>query len=167
MIVWIEGVDGAGKTTLCQTLRDTYGYSVVNGIARQSDKIKEHNYWRQLICKLQDTGTVWIMDRSPITELVYRLVDTDPSYMSGDLLKELCLCNRCVLCTKETAFKDAQTRGEDNITNYQLHSKLTHLYPVITDFLHRHFGLPVIEYDHTKDDIAKVIKFINFNGRIE
>lgn len=161
MIIWIEGVDGTGKTTLCKTLHETYGYNAAKGIERQCNKKTECTDWRKLICTLHETRGTYIIDRSPITELVYRLVDTDPSYISSDLLKEMCINSKCIFCESDTAFRDAQIRGEDNIIEYKLHSKLSQLYPVVVELLHTHGRLPVMKYNYTCNDIKDVIKFIN------
>jgi thymidylate kinase len=160
MIVILEGVDGSGKTTLCNQLVQQ-GYKKV--------EIESGNYefdnWRE--AKINSRDDVVICDRSFITDLVYRTFDNQQR--RGMNLQQMCgtLWNDVIVIHLESGseFDDAMKRGEDNITDVISHTRIKFLYKDIINMLKIFVGVPVKTYNWRRDNLADVISFIEKGGR--
>lgn len=154
MLVILEGVDGSGKTTLCNQLKEK-GFIVEPPV----DRLEQFPYskWFQLSQKRDIT----IVDRSFITELVYRTIDGKPT---GKMtLKEMCdvlqFC-KIVLCETDSAFEDSMLRGEDNITNEKTSKQIQRTYQIITTMLSKFTSVKTFTYDWKHQTVDEVINFI-------
>lgn len=153
MLVLLEGADGSGKTTLCKQLKE-FGFNVADPVNRDETNLYEQ--WLKLINK----GDA-IIDRSFITELVYRTVDGKET---GDLnLEQMCyLLKYCkvILCETDSAFEDSIKRGEDNITDKETATKIKDAYKLILTMLGKFTKAEVFTYNWKKQKFNEVIKFI-------
>ena len=153
MLVLLEGADGSGKTTLCKQLKE-FGFNVAAPVDRVEPKPYEE--WIKLINK----GDA-IVDRSFITELVYRAVDGKET---GNLtLEQMCyLLKYCkiILCETDSAFEDSIKRGEDNITDKETATKIKDAYKLILTMLDKFTKAEVFTYNWKKQKFNEVIKFI-------
>lgn len=154
MLILLEGVDGSGKTTLCNQLKEK-GFVCEAPI----DRLERFSYakWMEL-AKRRD---VTIVDRSFITELVYRTMDgKERGTMS---LKKMCnvlpFC-KIVLCETDTAFEDSILRGEDNITSKRISKQIQNVYQIITAMLSKFTSVKTFTYDWKHQTVNDVIKFI-------
>lgn len=164
MIVYVEGVDGSGKTTLIKQLEEEFGYEVRLIPSRRTSKEVENYAWKQFIGYF-DNRTV-ICDRGFISELVYRLSDTDDTWLNlSDLAILLQKC-KIIYCISKTSFTDAQERGEDNIVTFERHKDIENEYENVLRLLTRFSNIPVYQYDWHNTDIKEVVKFINSNKEI-
>lgn len=154
MLVILEGVDGSGKTTLCNQLKEK-GFTVELPI----DRLEQFPYskWFQLSQKRDIT----IVDRSFITELVYRTIDGKP--VGKMTLKEMCdvlrFC-KVILCETDSAFEDSMLRGEDNITNEKISKQIQRTYQIITTMLSKFTSVKTFTYDWKHQTVDEVINFI-------
>lgn len=153
MLILLEGADGSGKTTLCKQLKE-FGFNVADPVDRADTNLYEQ--WLKLINK----GDA-IIDRSFITELVYRTVDGKET---GDLnLEQMCyLLKYCkvILCETDSAFEDSIKRGEDNITDKETATKIKDAYKLILTMLSKFTKAEVFTYNWKKQKFNEVIKFI-------
>lgn len=152
MLIFVEGRDGSGKTTLCDTLYKR-GFNTIR-VARGLNKS---------FCELAELNGTYICDRSFITELVYRIVDNTKCDMSLETMIKLLHRGKVKIiycCTKDD-FKNSMKRGEDNITTEEASNRLALLYNHILAALVRTENIKVFEYDWHKDDINKVVQFVN------
>lgn len=102
----VEGLNGTGKTTLCQRLSQYYKDNVVkhddrkveevDAIKHDDHKVEEVGFKKGYIVRMQAPRTEGlIMDRSPITEYVYGTVLRDKSEVSReDIVDILPLLNK-------------------------------------------------------------------------
>lgn len=153
MIVLIEGVDGSGKTTLCNQLRFE-GYTP---LSIQQDDVQYFNYKRYASEK-----HVYICDRSFLSDLVYRLEDgKERQGMSLGLMLDI-LKNgvKVIFCHSDTAYIDSMKRGENNITSKCRNDGIDNLYNILYRMLKIFTDVPVIDYNWRKDNLSDVIKFI-------
>lgn len=163
MLILVEGVDGSGKTTLVNALVEEYGYHRLKGPDRQDYKNSELDNWLDLVTYLSK-GKTYILDRSWITEFVYRQSDTDPTYLTLESLVKLFSLHPCkvVLCQNYKAFEDAMARGEDNITDENRSNIIAGTYNDFWHILKRFTNIPVAKYDWRKGDTpVDIVKFIN------
>ncbi len=153
MLILLEGADGSGKTTLCKQLKE-FGFNVEPTVSRS-----ETNQYEQWI-KLINKGDA-IIDRSFITDLVYRSVDDEKA---GNItLEQMCyLLKYCkiILCDTDSAFEDSMKRGENNITDKETATKIKDAYKLILTMLGKFTKAEVFTYNWKKQKFNEVIKFI-------
>ena len=153
MIVLIEGVDGSGKTTLCNQLRFE-GYVPLN--IKQDDE----QFIKYIIHA--DERQIYICDRSFLSDLIYRLED-GKERQGMDLSSMLQILNintKVIFCHSNTAYIDSMKRGEDNITSKCRNDGINHLYNIIYRMLKIFTDVPVLDYNWKEDKLSDVIKFI-------
>lgn len=153
MIVLIEGVDGSGKTTLCNQLRFE-GYVPLN--IEQDDE----QYIKYII--RANEGQIYICDRSFLSDLIYRLED-GKKRQGMDLSSMLEILNRntkVIFCHSPTAYLDSMKRGEDNITSKPRNDAINHLYNIVYRMLKIFTNVPIMDYNWKSDELSSVIKFI-------
>jgi hypothetical protein len=111
--------------------------------------------------KLGAENLVSIVDRSFITELVYRIVDGKNvgTMRLDDMCKILSFC-KIVLCETDTSFEDSMTRGEDNITNKEQAEQIKYVYSIITEMFCKFLKVPVYKYSWKNQSVEDVINFI-------
>lgn len=162
MIVYFEGVDGSGKTTIVNKLHEVYGYDIVPSLARYTDKHQELCDWYKFDEMLCDTKTPQLVDRSPLSEFVYRLVRQDGStYLRLKDLYELMYKKKVVICQTPYAWQRAQLRGEDNIVDPELHEKIANAYIWAGTMLKQFCNTKVLFYNTSHPAIGRdLIKFI-------
>jgi thymidylate kinase len=155
MIVILEGVDGSGKTTLCNTL-------IVNGYNKISIESGNYEYEHWVDAILENTDKVCICDRSFITDLVYRIFDE--GHRRGMDLRQMCsiLSSDVIVIHLESGseYDDAMKRGEDNITDVISHTRIKFLYRDIMTMLKTFAGARIIKYNWRTNDVVDIINFI-------
>lgn len=159
MLILLEGVDGSGKTTLCNQLRKEKFV-----IKKPIDRIANFPYtsWSNLVAESAISKQDFIFDRSFISELVYRT--TDKKEIGTMAFLDMCyILNYCkiILCETNTSFEDAMTRGEDNIIDRQVSNQIKQAYRTIVTMLNKFLYVPTFVYDWQHQTIDDVIKFIN------
>ena len=154
MLIILEGVDGSGKTTLCNQLKQK-GFIVKPPV----DRLDKFPYRKWL--KLSKKQDITIVDRSFITELVYRTIDGKP--VGKMTLKEMCNVLRfckIVLCETDSSFEDSMIRGEDNITSEKTSKLIQIIYQIITAMLSKFTPVKAFTYDWKHQTVDDVINFI-------
>ena len=151
MLIFIEGPDGSGKSTLVKALSKTYSTAT---ICKKTDNIA---FWNA-IYNISDRATL-IFDRSPITELVYRACDNGPASYGLNEVTYWLRHSKIVFCNTPTAYDDAMSRGETNITNQWDHISLTNAYKLFITMLKK-AGYQVMDYNWQEQTLDDVIKFI-------
>lgn len=161
MLIFVEGPDGSGKTTLCKELIDSGAADILIKVPRGTKNQNEFYDWIRH-CKHKI-----LFDRCFISDLVYRLWDNcKPDSMSLDdmFLVLRHSDSRIIFCKTDTAFDDAQKRGETFITNRKNHDIISSNYDVIQKLLRKFTNIPVMVYDRKYSDVSDVIKFIEKGG---
>lgn len=158
MIIILEGGDGSGKTTLAKQLVDA-GADYIKLNRNIENMYKE--YSNMLI---EYTNDFVVLDRSFITDLVYRLNDDkQPDNMNLQQMLYVIQSRNVIIihCETDTSFEDSMKRGEDNITNKQDADAIKILYRVIIKMFEKYTNVPVFKYNWQKQKPIEVIKFIN------
>lgn len=160
MLVIVEGVDGTGKTTLCKNL---YGFNIKSVKPVPRDNTKQYKNWKKVINFCRNCN--YTVDRSFISELVYRIYDGLPVNMYlKDMLKIL---KKCVIiyCKTDTAYEDSMQRGETNIVTKKDNEEIAKIYETIMMMLNHFANVPVFVYNWRKGNIYDVVDFIKNQGR--
>lgn len=155
MIVILEGADGSGKTTLAKTLVN-WGYNKLNVPAKEDVDA----YSKYLV--YGHDSQIFIADRSFISDLVYRSVDNKEVGTLDFYQIALILTTKIkiIYCKTDTSFNDAITRGEDNITDYYTHKKISDAYDTVISIIYKFARVNVMTYDWSKNKLSDVINFI-------
>ena len=155
MLVIIEGADGSGKTTLVEKLRSEGYVSVC--IPKNTACI--YGVYKQLI--YNSTATNFVIDRSFITDIVYRLVlDGQPSF---NLYEISCLLSenmKIIYCTNDNSFNYAKERGENLICKREPHDKICKVYEYVMKFISIFADKKILKYDFEKTNFEDVLRFI-------
>ena len=161
MLIIVEGGDGSGKSTLVQKLK-TFNFKIEKPAALNNRHQFEY-YERLALQSIYNEENV-ILDRSFISELVYRVYDKKkPNLKLSEMFALLKYC-KIILCETGTQFQDALKRGEDNITNEEDSIQIKMLYRHYISLMEQFENVPVLRYNWQKDKMIKVISFINQNN---
>lgn len=155
MLVIIEGADGTGKTTLVEKLRSEGYVSVC--IPKNTPCI--FGVYKQLI--YNSKATDFVIDRSFITDIVYRLVlDGQPSFNLNAIACLLSEDMKIIYCTNDNSFNYAKERGEDLICERETHNKICKVYEYVMKCISIFANKKILKYDFEKMNFEDVLKFI-------
>lgn len=159
MLVLVEGPDGTGKTTLVNKLCNVYGYRKVEPPTAKESQADFLEEWENL----DELGKTFILDRSFISEFVYRLFDENYCCISLDDTFRLLSDDGCkvIYCNADNGFELATARGEDNITNKKDWLTIKSIYDVLFKIAKTHLSTDIMEYDLQTTPTVDVIRFIN------
>ena len=154
MLLLLEGVDGTGKTTLLKELLDR-GFCCKRTF-RHDNKDAKPFY------KYSQSKGIVVLDRSFISDMVYRMVDNlcaedlsmhDASeVLDGDV--------KIIHCVNNNHYEDAMKRGEDNITDKTLSDKIAFIYEIFMTYFSKYTNAKVFKYDYHCNTVDDVIDFI-------
>lgn len=156
MLVIFEGVDGSGKTTAIQKIREQTNYNTMKALRHDTNTFADY-------FDAATSDDITLCDRSPISDIVYRLCDT-AEVGAFNLFDIAFLFDRgkvkIVYCDTEQSYVDAINRGEDFVTLKSHHDELRQLYRIVITILKKFTKVSICNFDWTKNDLSKVIKFI-------
>ena len=162
MLIFVEGPDGSGKTTLCKELIECGAADVYMSMSRKTEKRKQ--FYDSLLFSEHKI----VFDRCFISDVAYRIWDNGKTddMMLDDMLHVLRYGNsRIIFCDTDTAFDDAQSRGENFITNRKNHDVISNNYRTLQMMLRKFTKVPIMVYDRKFSDVSDVIKFIEKGGK--
>lgn len=156
MFVIVEGIDGSGKTTLCDSLK-MRGCSVIRK-ERDDKNLSIEEIYYYLI-----TDKIIVIDRAILTPWAYRIFDNTKldadDFCFSEALKILAN-SKIVYCNNKNAYSWSMRRGETNIKSFDDSERLRNIYDVIVATIKLYNLSTVFEYDFEKDSVEDVIKFI-------
>ena len=158
MLILVEGADGSGKSYLVNQLYEK-GFAIQKVQWQQAfDFRKAGNH-----CWYGDINLV--EDRSPITDIVYRLFDGNkPDRVENidDIFEWINQYGvKIIYCKTNSAYVDSMRRGEENISKFEDHCEISKIYDVVMGLIKREFPKAIFDYDHSKQNINDVLNFIN------
>lgn len=158
MIVIIEGADGTGKTTL---LRELQKYGIV-GVSTPRNVPDLELFYFELFETFSHGPNVIAMDRSFISDLVYRLEDEQPRgavnlHQMCDMLRKN---SKIIHCVNDNCYVNSMLRGETNITTKERSEFICKTYSIVLEIFNKFHDIPVFEYDYEKDLLKDVLNFI-------
>lgn len=157
MMILVEGIDGSGKSVLVKQLYEK-GYAIQKVLLHQ-----KFNYRKAAEYCFQGDVTL-IEDRSPITDIVYRIFDNGIADREENIDDVLYWIDhfgvKVIYCKSYSSYEDGQMRGENVIKNYADHEKVSTMYDVVMGIINRSCPNNIFEYDWHKHSIQDIIKFI-------
>ena len=154
MLILVEGADGSGKTTLVNQLNEYFPTLRIN---RDHDHIPD--FYDNLIDMQEDV----VLDRSFITDVVYRLALEDGKETDGlslSQISDILKYSIVIYCKTKTQYDDAMNRGEDNVTDLATSVKISKYYDAVMSFINTRTITPVITYDWHKDTVQEIVDSI-------
>lgn len=154
MIIYIEGVDGSGKTTLVNKLTERIealsDLKKTTLIANANKLIPTHPAKENRITKYQlinelqrmanESKTIYILDRGPISDIIYRTFDEHPPIISMyELLQVLIMLKDSMLiihCNSNKAYNKMVERGDNNSIAMNRHKELQYLFRQFMPLFH-------------------------------
>lgn len=156
MLVIVEGIDGSGKTTLCNNLK-TRSCEVIRKERGDKNLSLEEMYYYLV------TDKIIVIDRAILTPWAYRIFDggtlDKDDYCFSEALRILSNA-KIVYCNNKNAYSWSMRRGETNIKSFDDSERLRNIYDVIIGTIKLYNLSTVFEYDFEKDSVEDVIKFI-------
>lgn len=158
MLVIVEGIDGSGKTTLCNALqRSSSDYEVIRK-ERGDPKLSSSD-----IEYYTTTDKIIVMDRMVLTPWAYRIFDNgklDSVDFNFTQSLNILASSLLIYCNNSNAYSWSMQRGETNIKSFDDSEKLRNIYNVIIGTIKLYNLSTVFEYDFEKNSVEDVIKFI-------
>lgn len=183
MIILFEGPDGSGKSTVIQKLvKDLSSmnkrvlYVNTEDVAPTKPSAKNRATKKEIRTKfkaLAKDSKIWLIDRSPISDCVYRVFDNGQPVMQFNEFLDfgLDIYPNCfiVYCKTDKAEEYMLARGETNQTSILHHRELTKVYDLVFRVWQRMLPEAYYQYDFTKkksykDMLNAIIKFMFTNG---
>ena len=156
MIVFVEGVDGSGKSTLINQLSEYF--TTVRVPKNQKDQLR---IWLNLI-DMSKTYDI-ITDRCPISDYVYRMADGGNSEFTMMELLSIIHAGTVIWCKSSDSFEDSIKRGEDYVKTRLFHNTVSDCYNYLMKILKQE-GVKVIEYCWQFHDFNDLLKEVRLNG---
>lgn len=153
MLILVEGADGSGKSELVKQL-NKLGFKTMLAPDRNGDARKIQ--WERLCLEYDNL----VVERSFISELVYRTFDTEtPAFTLQDIVRWIPYC-KVIYCETSRQFDDSMARGETNIVTRSDNDELCNLYRFYLKMFEQFAGTKVFFYDWYVQNIYDVVEFI-------
>lgn len=167
MIVYLEGVDGTGKTTLSnailaglkrvEKLKNLVGVGncepVISTRPDKPGRISSKNLFQNVMNWAMDMDHVFILDRGPISDCIYRVFDDyEPVVNLKETLRLFKLIEFgtvIVHCDTDISEQKMLERGDDNPVAIARHKDIRRLYKTVMPLFDAH------TYDYEKQDKTK------------
>ena len=150
MIIYLEGPDGSGKSTLSDALTDELITRDMPVIQTKDGKcgVDTHpkspfrNTPDQLISALAQlaySDMIYVLDRGPISDVIYRHFDEyEPVLNEGQVVDLLSLLKdkvKVIFCDNDIAEQKMLERGDDNPIAIEKHKEITNCYRNFMKFI--------------------------------
>lgn len=171
MIIYFEGPDGSGKSTLLTAIDNDLinkGYDVdpqanrfIPTHPKAEKRVSERELFRQLKRMAKDNSTVYLIDRGPISDIIYRVFDdykpvTTPRRVV-DFITSHMFNTITIYCRTDLAEQKMLERGDENPIAIQRHKEITKLY----DLFMNGVICPDIQFDYSKkNSLRTVMKYV-------
>lgn len=168
MIIYLEGPDGSGKTTLanaiakfCDSKDFVYERDAEKRISThptRPDRVDKATLFDRLEEMLAD-GVVHILDRGPISDSIYRMFDDyKPVAKLEDYLKlfKQYRNNIIIVYTRTEHAEEAMlARGDDNPVAIRHHKELTKAYDLLMGIIKYNLPTRCRKFDYTVENATK------------
>lgn len=152
MIVYLEGPDGSGKSTLGNEIAKSFPNVIYNAEPIISthplrpNRIKTVKLYNVLTA-MANSEKLYVLDRGPISDIIYRLFDDEISVttLSGILdfiITQMKAGNLVfIYCNCPNAKEAMLTRGDDNPVALKNHDVISRIYNKICNKIDNKFGI--------------------------
>lgn len=181
MIIYFEGPDGSGKSTLLNTIYNDLvnkGYKVdpqanrfIPTHPKAEKRVSERQLYRALKKMANDNSTVFLVDRGPISDMIYRVFDNYNSVTTPRKFMRFMQDNFTTIitlyCRTDLAEKKMLERGDENPIAIQRHKEITKVYDMLMGSFDEVLHAPILLFDYSKkNSLRKVMKLVNTFVRV-
>lgn len=179
MLVIFEGPDGSGKTTLQNKVYEVMiKYSntlkvVANGEAlipthpKSEVRVNKRELYKQLKRMITAKDTLYLVNRGPISDIIYRVFD---NYLSVSTLPELIEFIKkyerqliIVYCHSKVAEQKMLERGDENPIAIDKHKEISRVYDIVMSVISSNMKYNFKHFDMTrKNDKERIISDIAY-----
>ena len=171
MIIYLEGPDGSGKTTLADKIKEICEELKIDYVRNAEQTISTHPNRPNRVTKEQlfeqldfmaEENRVFILDRGPISDSIYRMFDDfDPVCKLeeyGKAFERYIKNNQMLIIYTRTpnAEQAMLERGDDNPVALRRHKELTKAYDVIMSALNMLLKGQVLRYNYAISNADEV-----------
>lgn len=163
MIIYLEGPDGSGKTTLIDSIGDVleganvyydvHGKKLVSTYPQDPNRLTERQLFAALR-KMAKSNYVYIVDRCVISDIVYRVFDNyKPVTILHKVIEFLKKYNSrifLVYCRTEKAEKYMLERGDNNPIAVTKHKEISRVFDLVMSEIAANIKYNYYKYDFTK-----------------
>lgn len=164
MIIYLEGPDGSGKSTLVDSIIDilegsNYLYhpeakKLVSTYPKDPNRLTEKQLFAKLKGMATDNEVVYIIDRCFISDCVYRVFDNykpvTTLHKCIEFLKKYNNKVFMIYCRTKDAEEYMLKRGDDNPIAIQKHKEITRVYDLVMSLVSSSIKYNYYKYDFTK-----------------
>ena len=175
MIIYLEGVDGTGKSTLVRMLEDTlsrFGKVDAEGNKRipthpnRPGRVTQAKLFKELKAMARD-NVIHIVDRGPISDVIYRVFDTHKSVTTmekvQDFLQEFNNRVLVIYCRNNMAKRNMLERGDENPIAISKHDELSKAFDIVMELVFKNLACNCAIYDYTySNSINEVLGHANY-----
>lgn len=171
MLIYLEGVDGSGKSTLAAAivkrlieLKNIRKIECVPNAEKliptnpnKPDRLDTNELFKQLLTMCNDPETVYVCDRGPISDIIYRVFDDHKpltNLLPLAMFLKSSLMTVVVYCDTEKSYDLMMGRGETNTVSIQHHKSIKYLYNEIMPMF------DPVRFDLAEDNTNEVINLI-------
>ena len=185
MIIWLEGPDGSGKSTLKDSIYDTLtegkyntnkvdanGELLIPTHPARDGRLNEQQLFKQLK-KMVLSDCVYIVDRGPRSDCIYRVFDNyKPVTTLNKVINFIKHYNNKIFlcyCRTDVAEEKMLERGDENPVALTRHKELTRLYDMVMGLISVNCPYNFRKYDFTKkrsinELLGQISYFVYMNG---
>ena len=179
MIIYLEGVDGSGKTTLAKTIQkicknlkipcDIQAERFICTKPNCENRVNPEELIELFRRMQEERSKVYVLDRGPISDIVYRIFDDYDPVIDLDSFIELINegshdNTMLIYCKNVDAYNNMIARGDDNQVAITKHKELSKLYDLVIDIFYPRISCSYIKYDYNsynaQDKIMSIKDFI-------
>ena len=148
MIIYLEGPDGSGKTTLANQISEicnklgikwALGEPTINTNPIKPDRISKGSLIKIMTDMFNDEDVCYILDRGPISDCIYRLFDEYEPVIELPEFTSFLRRHRSnlllVYCNNSKAEEFMKVRGDDNPIALAKHRKISYAYDLVMFYL--------------------------------
>lgn len=164
MIIYLEGPDGSGKSTLVDSIIDVLEGSnqlyhpkaknLVSTYPEDPNRLTEKQLFAQLKRMATDNEVVYIIDRCFISDCVYRVFDNykpvTTLHKCIEFLKKYNSKVFTIYCRTKDAEEYMLKRGDDNPIAILKHKEITRVYDLVMPLVSANLKYNYFKYDFTK-----------------
>lgn len=163
MIIYLEGPDGSGKSTLVDSIVDVLEGSniqymenakvLVSTYPKDQDRLNEKQLFNTLK-RMATANVVYIVDRCFISDCVYRVFDNykpvTTLHKCIEFLKKYNQKVFTIYCRTKDAENYMLKRGDDNPIAIEKHKEITRVYDMVMALVSANLKYNYFKYDFTK-----------------
>lgn len=176
MIIYIEGVDGSGKTTLINILTERikqledlkkvklveHAEELIPTHPKRQDRIIKEKLITELQRMNSEITTIYLIDRGPISDIIYRTFDEHKPIMTMYELQQLysVLDNMFIVhCDSDKSFDAMTKRGDENNISIKYHSELRYLFNQVMPTFNS-FKIDMFAEDQVKRKVDYLLAYL-------